>query len=462
MRIISDMNIAKKKDSDQGKRPLLLLTFILAFAGLAVWLTGPSPAAAQTTTVTIESVTTTINGCETLDVFIRINDVEGLYGADVLLTFDPEILAVDGLQELDDFLKPPFFIPRNEFNNTAGTVRLALTQLNPTPPATGSGNFARITFRAKGDGSNSPLQFSFAQLAGLGGAPIPATPVNGSLSTTPPAATTAAISKLNPTTARLSWNGVAGVDRYHIYRDTYAYFTPGTPYATVTSPGTTYDDANALGDVANNYFYVIRAACENGFESAISNRIGEFDYILETASYSNLFNMIGLPLDSTSLITPFQASGLINYVGGGVEQVLRWDSALQGYEFYDTFSPSFLNFPLTIGQAYLLETDSEVSPLLSLVGNVPLQGSVTFDFTLGSSSTCAFNSLTIPLDRTDITQASDLMADITGVEQVLKWNVVLQGYESYDGFGPFFTNFAVKAGYPYLVCLNNTAPNSWP
>lgn len=460
---MSDMNIAKKKDSDQGKRPLLLLTFILAFAGLAVWLADSPPTSAQTgTTVTIESVTTTINGCETLEVFIRINNVVGLYGADVLLTFDPEILAVEGLQELGDFLKPPFFIPRKEFDNTAGTVRLALTQLNPTPPATGSGNFARITFRAKGDGSNLPLQFSFAQLAGLAGAPIAATPVDGSLSTTPPAATTAAISKLNPTTARLSWNGVSGVARYNIYRDTYAYFAPTTPYATTTA--LTFDDVDALGDIDENHFYVIRAACENGFESAISNRIGEFDYPLVTGVTLNKFNMVAIPLDSTASIVPFSASGLAAYLGTGVKQVVRWNPASQSHVGYvPGFSPPFADFALEIGSAYLLEVDSSVDTVFTLVGSVPLQGSVVFTLVGGSSTSCSLNAVSIPLDKISLTKASELALDIGGVSQALVWNANLRVYNGYvPGFSPPFADFTVRAGYPYLVCLNDTAPVYWP
>ncbi len=456
-----------REDShDRAKRPFWLLVPFLLTIWLLSIVPGLQPAQPVTadngTTITLESAVTEINGCETLDLYIRINDVPveaNLYGADVRLAFDPTVLEVVALEELDDLLKPDWIV-RKEFDNDAGTVWLAWTQKNPTPPASGSGYFARVTFLARGTQVSSPVTFSYTKLANTNGFEIPATAVNGSLTTIAPAAPAVGIEILNPTTPRLSWTAVSGVDGYNIYRDTYAYFTPDLPYDTVTTPE--YDDDDALGDIADNYFYVIRSACVNGFESDISNRVGEFDYPLATVINSNLFNMIGLPLDSTASIVPFQASGLISYVGDGIEQVLKWDSALQGYEGYDIFSPGFLNFPLTIGQAYLLETDSEVSTVLTLVGNVPAQGSVTFDFIIGSASACAFNSLTIPLDRTDIALASDLMANITGVDQVLTWNVFLQGYDSYDGSGPSFLNFPVRAGHPYLVCLNNMAPASWP
>lgn len=464
---MSDISTPKKENNSRNKRPLLLLVFALAFAGLPVWLAGSPPVAAQTTTVTIESVATTINGCETLDIFIRINDVEGLYGADVLLSFDPAILEVTALEKSEDFLRPPFFPVREQYDNTAGTIRLAWTQLNPTPPAAGSGNFARVTFRAKGAGSNSPLEFGFAQLAGLGGTPIPATPVDGSLSTTPPAATTASISKLNSTTARLSWTAVDGVANYNIYRDTYAYFTPTTPYHTTTA--LTFDDVDALGSVTTNNFYVIRAACANGFESEYgNNRIGEFDYPLVTGISPQRFNTIAMPLDSTSLISPFKASGLAGYVGTGVRQVLKWNAINQRYT---TFLPgidppnTFIDFDLLVGGAYMLVVDNTPANVLNLVGDVPPLGSVNFSLLLGTTSRCSFNTISIPLNRVDITRASELASDIGGVVQVLTWNPSLQRYNTFlPGIDPpnTFVDFAIRAGYPYYVCLNNLAPVSWP
>jgi hypothetical protein len=219
-----------------------------------------------------------------------------------------------------------------------------------------------------------------------------------------------------------------------------------------------------LGSVANNHFYVIRAACQNGFESGDANRTGEFDYPLVTDPALNKFNMVALPLDSTASISPYRASGLANYVGSGAKQVVRWNSVSQSYVGYvPGFSPPFADFSLQIGGAYLLEVDHTVDAILSLVGRVPLQGSVVFPFTQGSLSSCSFNSLSVPLNHISITRASELALDIGGVSQALAWNANLQVYNSYvPGFSPPFANFAVRAGYPYLVCLDDTAPLNWP
>ena len=38
--------------------------------------------------------------------------------------------------------------------------------------------------------------------------------------------------------------------------------------------------SGSLGDPADNYTYVVKSACANGFKSTISNRDGEFDFSL--------------------------------------------------------------------------------------------------------------------------------------------------------------------------------------
>lgn len=443
------------------KRPLFIGVFLLAVCFLGSPLQ-TRPVAAGGTTITLTSATTTISGCNTLDVTVRINDVVGLYGADVRLAFNPAVLEVVSITELNGLLQSPYYIALKQYDNTAGTVWFAWTQLNPTPPASGSGDFARITFRAKTAQVNSAVTIPYNKLSDINGSEIPATPVNGSLTTVAPAATTLSIVKLNPTTARLSWTAVSGASTYRLYRDTYAYFTPGSPYQ--TTAGLMYDDVGALGGVANNYFYTTQAACSNGFASAQSNRVGEFDFAIVTSPAPNKRNMIALPLDSTATISPFTALGLATYAGPGVTRVMRWNPATQSYASYvPGVSPPFANFALTIGGAYMLEVNTTANTILTLVGGVPAQGSVVFTLTQGTPTVCAHNELSLPLDQIAITQASLLAADIGGVDRVLVWNASAQNFSSYiPGVSPPFANFATRVGYPYRVCLDDTAPVSWP
>jgi hypothetical protein len=221
---------------------------------------------------------------------------------------------------------------------------------------------------------------------------------------------------------------------------------------------------NALGSVANNHFYVIRAACQNGFESGDANRTGEFDYPLATDPVLNKFNMIALPLDSTASIVPFRASGLAAYIGPGINLVQRWNTPTQSFRIYNpsTSSPS-ANFELFVSGSYVLEVDDTVDQIITLIGGVPPEGSIVFNFTPGSPSNCLFNALSIPLDRTDLTRASELADDIGGVTQVLGWNPAAQSFRLFrPGISSPSADFVVRTGYPYFVCLDGTAPVSWP
>ena len=458
-----------REDShNRARRPFLLLVPFLLTIWLLSIVPGLQPAQPVTadngTTITLESAVTEINGCETLDLYIRINDVTNLYGADVRLAFDPAVLEVYALQELDGILQSPYYIARKEWDNTAGTLWLALTQLSPTLPVTGTGDFARVTFRAAGAAIDSPVTISYSKLSNPNGVEIPATRIDGSLTTIAPPAPAVAIEILNPTTPRLSWTAVSGVDGYNVYRDTYAYFTPDLPYAEDVTDNF-FDDEDALGGVEDNYFYVIRSACDNGFESANANRVGEFDFELVTDPSLDKLNMIALPLDSTVSISPFKASGLAAYVGPGVKQVLKWNASVQNFDTHFPGVPFEPDFDLTIGGLYGLVIDDTPANILTFVGDVPSQGSISFSFLPGTASVCSLNSLSIPLDRIDITRASELAADIGGVTQVLAWNPAIQNFNTF--FPDFDTpgsslDFATHTGYPFFVCLTDAAPVSWP
>ncbi len=134
-------------------------------------------------------VTTTTTAIS-VPVDIRIENVNGLYGADVRLTFDPALLAVQdadpGKAGVQIALGPLLtsgtpFVVINAADNVSGTIWLALTQLNPTLPVTGSGVLARITFKPVGPAGVSPIHFTQVELANRNGIAIPATTQDGTL-----------------------------------------------------------------------------------------------------------------------------------------------------------------------------------------------------------------------------------------------------------------------------------------
>ncbi len=264
---------------------ICLLVFALAMNAI---ITPVQSAVAQGTSVTLTPDTFQIQGCEIVDIAIRINNIPGppepgLYGADVLLKFDPTVLEVvetltaqEGIA--DNILVPPLFVIRDSFDNNTGEVRYAATQLNPTPDAYGSGNLLIVRFRAKSENLSAPY-FSNAQLGNRNGVAIPTSTAGAGVSTTAPAATAAFdISILNSTTPRLDWTAVVGNDQFNLYRETTPYFTPTSAYQVLPTAQIQFDDTGALGNPTPNYYYLLGSACSNDFQNISADHVGEFDF----------------------------------------------------------------------------------------------------------------------------------------------------------------------------------------
>ncbi len=169
------------------------------------------------------------------------------------------------------------------------------------------------------------------------------------------------------------------------------------------------------------------------------------------------YNFIALPLDSSDSFS-YTASGLATYVGSSVSAVLKWDATNQQYITYTPGGPG--GFSLETGGAYFLLLDSTADNVLSFVGDVPPQNSISFSLVKDTGSGCKYNAISIPLDQGQISMASDLANDIGGVDAVLKWDATNQQFVTYTPGGP--GDYAVSIGYPYFVCLNNSAPTTWP
>ncbi len=190
-----------------------------------------------------------------------------------------------------------------------------------------------------------------------------------------------------------------------------------------------------------------------------------------TAPNAQNFNMIAVPLNASqqfaNLGQSFDAQGLAAIAGAGVAQVARWNAASQLYETWNTdFGGYGTNFPLEVGGAYWLVLNSGASNIISFVGDVPpptgQPGAVSFTFVNGTP--CKFNQFSLPLDKSSVTNASQLAAAIgSGVVQVAQWNATSQLFETWNtDFGGYGTNFTTKIGYPYVACLTTGAPTTWP
>jgi hypothetical protein len=142
---------------------------LLALSGFT-WTAAQSQAVVRIVPQTLK-----IRVGEAATVDLTVEQVSELFGAQIHLTFDPEVLevvdadpSVEGIQVEPGTLPTPDFVVQNMADNQAGTVDYALTQLKPSEPRTGNGLLARVTFRGKRAASTQILleQFMLADVEG--------------------------------------------------------------------------------------------------------------------------------------------------------------------------------------------------------------------------------------------------------------------------------------------------------
>jgi hypothetical protein len=167
-----------------GRHAWRRLALLMACAGLALCASGAiRPAQAgpgsDPALVRCEPVVALGPATTTLSIDIYVENVGGLYGADIQLLFDTDAAqVVDAdpfmpgaqIQPLAGFLSPDLVI-RRDANNTTGLIWYAVTQTNPSPPATGSGAVARVTFQPQSTAAFT-MPVTNHQLAAVGGVPL--------------------------------------------------------------------------------------------------------------------------------------------------------------------------------------------------------------------------------------------------------------------------------------------------
>jgi LysM repeat protein len=164
-----------------------------------------SPALQGGTTVAITPAQVTLQCGETVPVTIRINNVTGLYGVDVRVTYDPATLevvdfnaAAPGIQiqpgDMPDVANGQGMVQVNNVDPAQGTISYAAIRLNPAEPQSGSGTIATINFKGKAAGT-SQVNLAWVMLSDRNARPISAELANGELTVTcsgtpPPTSTT--------------------------------------------------------------------------------------------------------------------------------------------------------------------------------------------------------------------------------------------------------------------------------
>ncbi len=146
------------------------------------------PAAVQTnTTISLQPATQQLELDRTTTVEIRIDNISNLFGVEIQLQFDPAILRVEdvdpgreGTQIQPGNFPAPEFVQNNSVDNNAGAIFYTVVQLAPTPPASGNGTVAIVTFRALAQGS-SQITFAQLKLSNQDGQPLPAVAQTGQI-----------------------------------------------------------------------------------------------------------------------------------------------------------------------------------------------------------------------------------------------------------------------------------------
>lgn len=163
---------------------------------LAVLTLLPAPTSAQAPVIVRVAPATlnlTVNAVS--DLAVEVVDVEGLYGFDVQLSFDPAVVEVvdadpnrPGVQVSLGRMLDPGMSVRDSADNVAGTIHYAMTQLNPSEAKSGTGNLIVIKLRAKAAGSTD-LVISSVDLARRDATEIPSAAQSGVVVVTTGAAT---------------------------------------------------------------------------------------------------------------------------------------------------------------------------------------------------------------------------------------------------------------------------------
>jgi hypothetical protein len=267
---------------------------------------------------------------------------------------------------------------------------------------------------------------------------------------------------------RFTWSAVTlditglptTIDRYVIHRGTSAYFTPSlaNEIGTTNAATTTFTDnniggANVVGDTLNQYFYVLQAFDAWGNGSALSNRVGEYDYQILTTPSTD-YNLIAIPFTGTGITT---ADQLISAIGtGNVLTVNRYVASSQSFQ--SRFAAGFgTNFAVVPGGIY--QVNAAAATTFTVVGNVPAPGSISYPIV--TTATTDYNFLMVPFDReADFSVAQNIINNIPGVLNTLNNFVAAsQSYQSRFAAG-FGTNFVIRAGKPYQA--NAAAAGTFP
>ena len=146
----------------------------------------PAAAEGQNAIVRSDPAQLEVNAGQIATLSVVLADAQNVYGIDVSATFDPQLVEVvdadpakEGVQATPGAFPKPDFVARNVADNQAGTLRYAVTQVNPTEPVSGSGVIFTVQFRAKAPSGQSAFTIASVDLTDLDGIALGVQPESG-------------------------------------------------------------------------------------------------------------------------------------------------------------------------------------------------------------------------------------------------------------------------------------------
>lgn len=156
----------------------------LVMLGLCLFL--PFPAAAAGPAVAMSPAPLQVPLGQVAPLAVRVADVQGLYGFEMQLKFDPAVIEIEdadpqtlGVQMLPGDLLSVDLLVRNSVDNAAGTAEYVLSQLNPSEAKDGTGTLLTLYVKGLAAGQSSSVEIVGAQFANRDGEAIAVTLTNG-------------------------------------------------------------------------------------------------------------------------------------------------------------------------------------------------------------------------------------------------------------------------------------------
>jgi hypothetical protein len=129
-----------------------------------------------------------------VEVPVQIEDVQDLYGIDIKIKFDPEVIKIDDADPETEGTQPALgtFLDAgltlfDTADNEEGVIRFVMSQVNPSEPKSGEGNILILYVQGLAEGKSN-LEITLLELSTRAGEAISAEPVDGKVTVSAAAA----------------------------------------------------------------------------------------------------------------------------------------------------------------------------------------------------------------------------------------------------------------------------------